>query len=307
MNKKPLVSIVISTKNRKEDAIRCLKSLRNLEYPEYEVIVNDNASTDGTAAEIEQKFPEVVLVKGDQDLGPAGGRNVGIKHANGDFIFFLDCDNVVDKDVLTELIDVISKDETIGIVGPKMYHYGHPKRIWSDGGEINLITSRTTFIGNKVDGGRFDEIREVGHFPNAFLVRRHVIDKVGFFDENYFFLLEESDFCHRAKRAGFKILFVPSAKVWHGSASLKDISILKRLGINTEQRAYFTARNRLLFMRKNANFIGYLIFIIIFFPLFSFYFIAILSLHKRKDLIVSYLKGAYDGLFNKRFRKLGEV
>jgi len=171
---------------------------------------------------------------------------------HGEFIFFLDSDNIVDKQILTELIKVIEEDRKIGVVGPKMYYYKDPKQIWMAGGNINLFTSRTTHIGNEIDNGQFDQVREVGHFANAFLVRREVIEKIGLFDENYFIMYEESDFMLRAKRAGYKIIYAPTAKLWHDIIVPEDNSNpLRKLSLFTKQRAYFTARNRILFMRKN--------------------------------------------------------
>jgi len=295
----PLISIVIVTWNRKKQITKCLDSVKKIIYPSLEVIVVDNNSTDGTAEEIEQNFPEVILVKNEENLMAAGGRNMGIRQAKGDFIFFLDSDNVVDKNVVCELVRVISQNTKIGVVGPKMYYYRDPNRIWFAGAEINLLTSKTTYIGhNETDRGQYNQIRETGHFPNAFLVRKDVIEKIGDFDEQYFIMYEESDFCLRANKAGFSVLYVPTAKVWHDvPLPSETANTLGYRGLGDKQRAYWLARNRILFMKKNARFYSYIIFLSVFLPLFTLYYTSIIILHRKLSILRGYLRGIYDGLF----------
>ena len=298
----PLVSIIIVTWNKKKKVIRCLNSVKGITYPSLEIIVVDNNSTDGTKEEIEKKFAEVVLVKNKINLMAAGGKNTGINHATGNFLFFLDCDNVVDKNAVTELVKIISQDIENGIVGPKMYYCKDPERIWFAGATINLTTSKTTYLGiNKLDKGQYERIQETGHFPNAFMVRKEVIGKIGGFDaDNFKMHYEESDFCLRAKRAGFKLLFVPTAKVWHDvplSSEIKNIS--RGFALDDKQRTYMTARNRILFMKKHAKWYGYIIFLLIFLPIFTLYYSLIIIRYRQKDILLSYLKGSFDGLFHR--------
>jgi len=249
----PLVSIVIVTWNRKKQISECLNSVREIRYPSLEIIGVDNNSTDGTAEgtaeEIEQNFPEVILVRNEENLMAAGGRNAGIRQAKGDFIFFFDSDNVVDKNVVFELVRVISQNPKIGVVGPKMYYYRDPNGIWFVGAEINLSTSKTTYIGhNEMDRGQYDQIQDTGHFPNAFMVRKEVFNKIGSFDAyNFVMHYEESDFCMRANKAGFKVVYVPTAKVWHDIPPPSEATnTLGYGGLDNKQRTYLTARNRII-------------------------------------------------------------
>ncbi len=298
----PLVSIIIVTWNEKEKVIRCLNSVREITYPSLEIIVVDNNSTDGTKEEIEKRFGEVVLVKNKVNLMAAGGRNTGINHVTGNFLFFLDCDNVVDKNAVTELVKIISQDMKNGIVGPKMYYYKDPERIWFAGATINLTTSKTAYFGiNKLDSGQYERIQETGHFPNAFMVRKEVIDQIGGFDvDNFKMHYEESDFCLRAKRAGFKLLFVPAARVWHDVPLPSEIKNISRgFALDDKQRTYMTARNRILFMRKHAKWSSYTIFLLIFLPLFTSWYSLIIIRYGKTDILLSYLKGSLDGLFHR--------
>lgn len=292
------VSIIIPTMNRKDEIIACLHSIRETTYVPLEIIVVDNNSTDGTAEEIEQNFPEVILIRNKENLIAAGGRNTGIRQAKGDFLFFLDSDNVVDKNVIFELVGVISQNPKIGVVGPKMYFYRDPDRIWFAGADINLLTSKTTYIGlNEMDKGQHNQTRDTGHFPNAFLVRKEVIEKIGDFDERYSIMYEESDFCLRAKRAGFSVLYVPTAKVWHNVPPASETAnTLRYYGLGSKQRAYWLARNRIVFMKKNTELYKYVIFLAVFLPFLTLCYASIIILNRELNILKGYLRGIYDGL-----------
>lgn len=297
----PFVSIITVTWNRKADLYRCLNSIKKIDYPNYEIIVVDNNSIDDTVKMIENEFIEVKLIKNEQNLGAAEGRNTGIKYAKGEFIFFLDSDNILHPNCLKELIEVISKDPSIGIVGPKMYYCDDVKRIWCTGVKINRITSKAIYRGyNEIDTGQYNHIVDVEHFPNAFLVRKSVIELVGHFDKMYFIMYEEADLCMKINNSGFRIVYVPYAKIWHNVPLFgKKSDILRRHGINSEKRAYLIARNRLIFMRKHASFYNYILFLFIFVPLFTLYYTLIIISSGKFIYLSSYLNGLSDGLFYK--------
>ncbi|MBU5689296.1 MAG: glycosyltransferase family 2 protein, partial [Candidatus Aenigmarchaeota archaeon] len=124
----PLVSVVIPTYNRKEMLIRLIKSIKKSTYKNLEIIVVDDASTDGTYEEIKRKFPDVKIVRNEKNLLLAASRNIGIKNSKGKYIFLIDDDNVVDKNCIYELVKSMENDKNIGIVGPIMYYYSDPKR-----------------------------------------------------------------------------------------------------------------------------------------------------------------------------------
>lgn len=305
----PLVSIIVLTWNRKTDAVECVHSVLNVTYPYYEIIVIDNHSTDGTPDAIEELFPEVKLIRNQADLMAGGGRNVGIEHAKGDLLFFVDGDNIVHPEIVTELIGVISSDKRIGIVGPKMYFWKEPRRIWFAGAEIDLRTSRTHYIGsNELDEGQHDQIRETGHFPNAFMVRREVIDQIGGFDaETYQMFYEESDLCERARRAGFRVVFVPSAKTWHKIPLPREFKAFRRgVGTDEKKRIYLFARNRIIFMRRFASGLDFLQFVSVYLPLLTFYYVC--AHGRRLGHMTVFLRGVLDGLLERKggYTKLWE-
>ncbi|MDD4938559.1 MAG: glycosyltransferase family 2 protein [Candidatus Omnitrophica bacterium] len=294
MNK--LVSVVIPTRNRKKDTIDCLESLFQSDYSPFEAIVVDNASSDGTAAGVRERFPQVKVLENSEDLWASGGRNRGLKEAKGDYVFFLDSDNILHKSCLKELVSFMETDERIGIAGPKMYYYGEPSRISYAGADISLFTGKTTYCGlNCYDNGRFNATKETGHVPNAFLVSRKAIENVKEFDESYVMFFEESDFAMRAKKSGFKIFFRPNAILWHKVTPVA-LGMFSGLGLRSAPRAYFTARNRLVYMKRHAHSIAFLFFLVIFSPLSILVYSIDLIGARRMDLESAYLKGSVDGL-----------
>lgn len=291
-----LVSVVIPTRNRQRDIFECLRSLFQIDYPHYEVIVVDNASTDGTATAVRQAFPQVKLVENERDLWAAGGRNVGLKHAHGDYIFFLDSDNILDKRCLSELVGFMENDPSVGIVGPKMYYYDEPTRICYAGAGINLFTGKTTYVGlNQFDMGQYESPRQTGHVPNAFLVNRKVIGVIGGFDESYVMFYEESDFAMRASKRDFKIVYCPQARVWH-KVPPPVSGMFAALGLGSPARAYYAARNRVVYMKRHARLAAFLFFLVSFFPTSILFYTWHMVGLRRYDILKAYLRGSWDGL-----------
>ena len=285
------VSIVIPTHNRKDDLIECLVSVMSLDYPEYEVIVIDNASTDGTYKVVKKKFPQVKIITNKENSGVTGGRNIGLKNADdrSEYILFLDHDIVFNENLLSELLEVIMSNSKIGIVTPKIYYYSHKNVIWSTGTSINLLSGKVSFNGgNEVDHGQFDEIKDVQVAPAVILVRKEVIEKIGGFDGIYFATYEDTDFCFRARKSGYRVVYVPRAKAYH-KIPLDWSESMNRL----LSRIYYIGRNRLIFMRKHSK---YFTLFLIFLPVYFFYY-AWFSLWFRKvNEIRNFCKGTMSGL-----------
>lgn len=243
MNNHKLVSIIISNYNGKEHLRECLLSLDCLNYPNYEVIVVDAESTDGAPDMVEKDFPKVKLIrKGKIGIGEA--INIGINLANGELIVFdLNNDDVVDKNWLNSLVAVIESSDDIGIVCGKRYTYSNKKLLDSAGGKINFYTGETPVIGqNRLDSVEFSFTREVD-YVGVILTKRSVIEKVGLVDPVYFIYYEDADFCLRVKRAGYKVVYVPSAIFWHKGSST--------VGKSSYKGYYYLVRNEIRFILKN--------------------------------------------------------
>lgn len=260
------ISIVILNWNGKKDTLECLESLQNMEHGVWtiETIVVDNASTDGSAAEISRRYPEIMLLENKKNLGFAEGNNVGIRKAleNGaDDILILNNDTLIDKNLVNELLNVLEKDKTIGMAGPKIYfapgneyHQGRyedsqrGKVIWYAGGLLDWQNMLATHRGvDKVDHGQYEKAEETDFVTGcALMIKREVLEKIGLFNPKYFLYWEDTDLCERAKRAGFKIFYVPQAFLWHKNASSSD-----KPGSKLHQ--YYQTRNRLLFAHQFAS------------------------------------------------------
>lgn len=298
--KSPMISIIIPTWNNKKDVLECLDSLSYLNYPNYEIIVVDNGSTDGTQEEIKKKFPEVRLIRSEKNLGVPGGRNLGIKNARGEYFFFLEEDVVVEPNVLNELLIVAQNDERIGIVCPKIYYYHNLNKIWLISDSVSLTTSRPNrVIGKVYDKGQFDQVMEINS-SCILLVKRKVIESVGMYDPTFFALWDDRDFCLRVKRSGYKIMYNPRGKVWHKAMKPNKLSKypkgLVNIGLSSPMRTYYTGRNRIIFMRKHARPLNLTIFLLFYLPIFTIYYTLRILRFGRIDFLKSYWKGTISGL-----------
>lgn len=270
---KKLVSIVVVTRNRKDIVLDCLQSVLKMNYPNFEIILVDNGSSDGTSIAVKKEFPQVNIVESQENLGLNGGKNLGQKQAKGDYILFLDSDTIVDENLLKELVKVAENDQRVGIVAPKMYYYHPEDVIWYAGSFINLLTSKTKNIGaNQIDNGQFDFIYETEFAPTAYLATRQVINILKGHDESLFMAYGDTDYGFRARKAGFKFMFCPKAKLWHKIKKYECKKTIRSLGFNLPMRAYYFARNRVIFMKRHTSKLNFLIFMLLFFPLFPLYF-----------------------------------
>lgn len=286
---KPEVSVIIPTLNSWVTLKSSLASLYKQTLTPYEIIVVDNASSDKTPKKVRKKFPGVRLICLDKNTGVTGGRNAGIDKANKDtqYLLFFDHDMVAHKDMIKNLTGILQTDNSYGIITPKIFYWEDRKRVWAAGTNINLWTGQVLFRGGK-DRGQFDKVEEVQVAPAAVLVKREVIDAVGKFDDRYFVTYEDTDFCFRARKYGFKTMYTPNATAYH-KISPRRPDEQKRL----LSRSFWIGRNRVLFMKDFGN--SYLFFLF-FSVVYLLYFIK-LSL-EQKDLpgLISYVKGFIAGV-----------
>jgi GT2 family glycosyltransferase len=216
----PVVYIIILSWNGKEDTLSCLRSIMGLRYPNFTVVMVDNASSDGTVESVKENFTTVKIIANSENLRFAGGNNVGIEYAlqnKADYILLLNNDTIVDPDFLDRLIEVAASDKRIGIAGPKIYYYQDRKRIWFAGGKVEYWKGWVSHIGiRELDHGQYDAVRRVDYITGCcMLVRREVIERVGKLDEKFFIYGEDADLCLRASRAGYELVYAPSSMIWH--------------------------------------------------------------------------------------------
>ena len=215
----PLVHVIILNTNRRHDTLACLESLFAGLYANFKVIVLDNQSTDGSVDAIRSAFPAVELVHLKSNHGYAGNNNIGVELAlfqASDWVFVLNEDTILDRDCLMRLIEVGESDPRIGIVGPMVYHHDEPHVIQSAGGVLGRFWQSQHLCQNEEDRGQFRDPHQVEWISGcAILVRRAVIEQVGALDAGFFIYWEETEWCIRAGSAGWRIVHVPAARLWH--------------------------------------------------------------------------------------------
>ena len=217
--KKPLASVIILTWNSEPFIDLCLESLSNQTYPNKEIIIVDNASSDGTLGRLEASpFRQIVtkVITNEKNLGCAGGNNIGWRASTGEMVVILNPDTVVAKTWLEALVQALETDRRAAIAGCKIYYPN--SHIIQHAGGILYPNGMTTHYGNgEEDRGQYDELRDVDYVTGASLaVRRDFLESIGGFDEDYFpAYYEETDICYKAHRRGYKVLYVPQAVLYH--------------------------------------------------------------------------------------------
>lgn len=222
MQQTPLVSVVVLNYNGMKFVDRCLRSVLNTDYPNFEVIFVDNASTDESLEHAKKKFgrdPRLKFVANDKNYGFARGNNIGLEHARGEYIVFLNNDTEVNPDWLGELIEVMSSDPSIGAAQSKLLAMHDPKRIDACG---LMLTPYGFFVergAGEIDRGQYDSVTEIFAAKGAVIaIKREILDEVGPFDVDYFIFSEEADLCWRVWLGGYRVVLVPKSVVFHVTA-----------------------------------------------------------------------------------------
>jgi hypothetical protein len=223
-----LISVVIPSYNGRRYLEGCLSSLSVQSFDDFETIVVDNGSEDGTAEYVAAEFPEVRVVRSEENLGFAAGVNAGIRRARGEEILTLNNDTVADEDFIKSLAEAMARDDRVGMCASKMLFLDG--RINSAG--ICLSRSGAAWdrgMGEE-DRGQYDAQEEVfGPSAGAALYRRKMLDEIGLFDEEFFAYMEDVDLALRGQLAGWRCLYVPRAVVRHihgGTAGFgSDLSV----------------------------------------------------------------------------------
>jgi len=292
--KYPEVSIIILNWNGLDDTVECLESLKKITYPNYEVVVVDNGSKGSDVQILEGDFGDYIhLIRNDKNYGYTGGNNMGIRYAlsdpSADYFLVLNNDVTVAPDFLTEMVKLAESDKSVGIVGPKTYLYDFPDRLQLVWYRVDMRKGRAFHVGSgEVDRGQYDCVSEVNYVQGScFLVKRQVIQHIGFLDTSYFCYWDETDYCFRAREAGYKIIYAPKASIWHKKPSrLKPWykTLRRKDQIDTPPNyAYYMTRNNFKFMKKHASKGQYRSFLLYFFA-YRFWFTTAACLLYYRDM-----------------------
>lgn len=280
MPENPLVSIITINFNNVDVTCELLLSIRELSYSNRETIVVDNASQEDPFQKISTLFPEVELVLSKENLGFAGGNNLGVKHSKGEFLFFVNNDTELDPDCIQPLIQRFKDNHNIGIISPKIKYFDHRDIIQYAGfSKINPYTARNFGIGSmEVDRGQHD-VPSYTHYAHgaAMMTKRAIADKVGLMTEDFFLYYEELDWCEKMKHKGYKIFYEPKSIVYHKESFT--------IGRNSTLKTYYITRNRILFIKRNFSKFHFGIFLLFF-----------VSISTPKSLFSFLKKGEYENI-----------
>lgn len=246
------ISIIIINYNGVADTRECLRSLADITYRPYDVVVVDNGSRDpNEARELQKSFPDITVIRSEENKGFAGGNNSGIKVAEergSDYVLLLNNDTIVDPKFLDEMVTSAEADKQIGIVGAKIYYHAEPEVIWYDGGSFSWSRGvKHVRIGMR-DANQNDTTSRRTDFITGctMLVRMSALKKIGLLEESFFMYHEDVDWCLRARREGFLLMVAPGAHVWHKVAR-------SAITMGEPTIHYYDARNTLLLARRNAS------------------------------------------------------
>lgn len=253
-----------------------------------EVIVVDNGSDTDPTPLWKVKYPAIKFIRSDDNLGFAGGNNIGIKEAKGEYLFLVNNDTEFTPGLIETLAGVLNKHPDAGMVSPKIKYYSDKELIQYAGyTPLNYYTCRNSCIGlRETDNGQYDHITIPTAYchGSAMMVRKEAIEKAGLMNENFFLYYEELDWAEHIKRAGYQAWVCTEALIYHK----ESVSVGKK----SRLKEYFMNRNRILFMRRNA-------------PLFKklvFYFYFLLMVVPRN--VVNYLEAKNYNFISALFRAI---
>ena len=211
-----------------------------------EVIVVDNASLLDEASLIQKRYPQVKIIRSEKNLGFAGGNNLGIQESDGKYLFLVNNDTVFEDFNVQALIDRLESSPRIGMICPKIrFTWGNKPIQYAGYTRLSRITVRNQSFGfGEEDHGQYDIAHPTPYAHGAaMLVKRAIIEKVGYMPEDYFLYYEELDWSMMLKRAGYEIWYDPSCTIYHKES--------QSTGQDSPLRTYYITRNRLLLVKRN--------------------------------------------------------
>jgi hypothetical protein len=241
------LGIVILHFNRAETTISCLQAVMVSDYRNYEVVIVDNGSKNDSVDFIRSQYPDQVILETGENLGYAGGNNYGIRYfleKDIDYVLILNDDAILAPDTLSLLSLAAEDHPRAGFLAPIVLMKEQPEVIFSVGMRFNEVFNPIHNGLGEVNQGQYSQILQMDALTgSALLVSRQVIEKIGMLDERFFLYFEEVDWCYRGKQAGFEIIAIPQAHVWHPDTRVRDE--------NSILLSYYLTRNSLYFLKKH--------------------------------------------------------
>lgn len=259
MNEMPTVSIIIVNYNNAKDTIGCLESLKKMTYPNYEVVVVDNCSTEVKELTNYMANQRFKLLQLNENIGFAGGNNAGIRFSQEkfkelDYVLLLNNDTIVESDFLQPLVNECEKDSEVGACCSHINYYDRPDDTWYSGGGIRWIIG-TPF--HRTEKRKMIQARDEDFLTGCvLLVPIHIIQSAGYLPEDYFLYFEDVAYSLELKKAGYRLRYVPGSLVYH--------KVQATTGYRSPLSNYYGTRNNLLFMSRYAKRHVYFCFLLYF-------------------------------------------
>ena len=252
------LAIVIVNWNSYEVTRNCLDSLRSLNHPDYEVVLVDNGSEDGSGDRLKQEFPEITLLKNEQNLGFTGGNNRGINYAlesDKALVMLLNNDTIVTPDFASILCDRLMAEEDLGAIQPKIMFNQERHIIWNGGTSFSKLGQIPQTLGfRKEDQGQFDKAHDIPWVTGCcFLIKAAVVKQIGTLDDRFFIYYEDTDWSFRVAKADYRMLYEPSTLIYHEVGRSEDNRESFGEGNLSPFAHYITVRNHIFFTRKHAR------------------------------------------------------
>lgn len=271
----PMIGIVLINWNQLQLTLDCLKSLYEMTYSNFKVVVVDNNSMEDPSAPILTKYPETIVLRQAENLGFAEGNNVGFRYLAQEGIEYtmaLNNDTVVHKDFIWPMVEALANsDKNLGAVTPKIYFKHLPNTIWAFGGEVDKlrVKGRSKFR-KTLDRGQFEQAFEPDYITGCcLLMKTSLLIEFGGFCKDYFAYYEDTDLSYRMKNAGYKLLVIPKSAIWHVAGGSSRSGKRKPPFLT-----YLGIRNRIIFFRMNFN------------PMYKTYALPILYIHSAIDILI---------------------
>ncbi len=286
-----LVSVVIPTRNRADKLVRCLESVYASGFPQIEVVVVDDASDRPVEQELCSKFPGARVIRNPTRLLLSCSRNTGAAASHGDYLLFLDDDNIVDRGAIGGLVACFTQ-ENVAVAAPIIYYLAQPQKVWTS----YIVEGRFPgFYTLRTDIPR--ALTDTFSFHNSFMVKKQAFEEIGGFDcANFPMRFSEVDFAHRLHARGYRAVVNPDSKVWHDLGwSLVHID---------STRAYYTERNGIIVLKRyysRRDFVFYSVCVLPFLGAYSLIHHPLSTSEGRLKTASSFLRGTVAGLrFNER-------
>jgi GT2 family glycosyltransferase len=242
------IAVVIVNWNGRAYTLECLRSLQEQQHTELEVVLVDNGSIDGSVCAVRGQFPDTVIIRAGSNLGYAGGNNLGLGYAldrGFEYVLVLNNDTVLAADCAYQLVMDLERHPDAAAAAPKSYYLDLPDIIYFAGGKIRRNGQTIHIGGNCSDGLEYGRAIDTEWINGcAILFRGSALREIGLFEPRFFLLFEETDWCLRARRAGYRLRFVPDARLWHKVSPSFDTA-------ESPLFLYYHTRNQFFWIERN--------------------------------------------------------